>query len=90
MGPWGEPLRGHGEIRARAGKAMSQQQGVRFGHEPLAIAPHGRGIARWWVSMDVPADGTVEEDGGIFLVTLGADGCCTDFREWFNSRSRPA
>ena len=69
---------------------MSQQQGVRFGHEPLAITPDGRGIARWWVSMDVPADGTVEEDEGIFLVTLGDDGRCTDFREWFNSRTRPA
>jgi len=89
-GPWDEPLRGHDEIRAQAGKVMSEQQGVRFGHEPLAITPDGRGIARWWVSVDVPADGTVEEDEGIFLVTLGADGRCTDFREWWNSRSRPS
>jgi hypothetical protein len=64
--------------------------GVRFGHEPLAITPDGRGIARWWVSMDVPAGRTIEEDERIFLVTLGEGGRCTDFREWFNSRSRPA
>ena len=89
-GPWGEPLRGHDEIRAATDKAVSQQRGVRFGHESLAVTPDGRGIARWWVSMDVPADGTVEELEGIFLVTLGDDGRCTDFREWFNNRSRPA
>ena len=89
-GPWSEPLRGHDEIRTQTEQAVSQQEGVRFGHEPLAITPDGRGIARWWVSMDVPAEGTVEEDEGIFLVTLGADGRCTDFREWWNSRSQPA
>jgi hypothetical protein len=88
-GPWGEPLRGHDEIRAQTATAMSQQQSVRFGHEPLAVTPDGRGIARWWASMDVPADGTVAELEGIFLVTLAGDGRCSDFREWFNSRTRP-
>ena len=87
-GPW-DPLRGHDEIRAQTATAMSQQQGVRFGHEPLAITPDGRGIARWWVSMDVPADGTVAELEGIFLVTLEDDSRCSDFREWFNGRTRP-
>ena len=42
------------------------QDAVQFGHEPLAITPDGRGIARWWVSMNVPSEGTVEEDGGSF------------------------
>ena len=32
----------------------------------------------------------IEEDEGIFLVTLDANGRCTDFREWFNSRRRPS
>ena len=89
-GPWSEPLRGHDEIRARTEQAVSHQEGVRFGHESLAITPDGRGIARWWVSMQVPAEGTIEEDEGIFLVTLGPDSRCTDFCEWWNSRSRPA
>ena len=89
-GPWSEPLNGHDEIRARTEQAVAQQEGVRFGHEPLAITPDGRGIARWWVSMDVPAEGTVEEYEGIFLVTLDVEGRCTDFREWWNSSSRPA
>lgn len=88
-GPWGEPLRGHAEIRARTEAAVATQHHIQFGHEPLAITPDGRGIARWWVSTDEP-DGTVEEDEGIFLVTLDADGRCTEFREWWNSRSRAA
>jgi hypothetical protein len=89
-GPWSEPLRGHDEIHARTEQAVSDQDGVRCGHEPLAITPDGRGIARWWVSMRVPDQETIEEDEGIFLVTLDADGRCTDFREWWNSRSKPA
>jgi hypothetical protein len=52
-GPWGEPLRGHDDIRAQTKRAISEQE-------------------------------------GIFLVTLDADGRCTEFREWWNSRSRPA
>ena len=89
-GPWGEPLGGHGEIRARTEQAIANQEDISFGHEPLAITPAGRGIARWWVSVRVPGASTIEEDEGIFLVTLGADGRCTEFREWWNSRSRPA
>lgn len=88
--PWAEPLRGHDEIRARTQQAIEQQDDVQFGHEVLAITPDGRGIARWWVSIGIPADNTIEEDEGIFLVTLDADGRCTEFREWWNSRSRPA
>ena len=88
-GPWSEPLRGHAEIRARTEQAIAEQGEVRFGHEPLAITPDGRGIARWWVSIRTPDD-TIEEDEGIFLVTLGADGRCTGFREWWNTRPRPA
>jgi hypothetical protein len=61
---------------------------VQFGHEVLAITPDGRGIARWWVSFDVPGAGIDLE--GIFLVTLDEAGRCTDFREWWNDRSRPA
>jgi ketosteroid isomerase-like protein len=89
-GPWGEPLRGHDEIRARTERAVATQENIRFAHEPLAITPDGRGIARWWVSMDAPDAGEVEEDEGIFLVTLDGSGLCTEFREWWNSRTRPA
>ena len=88
-GPWDEPLAGHDEIRQRTEQAIASQEDIQFGHEPLAITPDGRGIARWWVSIRSP-DNTIEEDDGIFLVTLDADGRCTDFREWWNSRSRPA
>ena len=84
-GPWDEPLRGHDAIRGRTEEAIAGQEAVRFGHEPLAVTPDGRGLARWWVSLDI-AGGTVVELEGIFLVTLGADGRCTDFREWWNER----
>jgi ketosteroid isomerase-like protein len=89
-GPWDEPLAGHGEIRARTERAVATQQNIRFGHEPLATTPDGRGLARWWVSTEDPVTGAIEEDEGIFLVTLAADGRCTEFREWWNSRTRPA
>jgi hypothetical protein len=89
-GPWTKPLHGHAEIRASFEQAVSRQDDVHFGHEPLAITPDGRGIARWWVSMHIPTEGTTEEDEGIFLVTLGPDGRCQDFREWWTGRARPA
>jgi hypothetical protein len=83
---WDAPLRGHDAIRARTEQAVSGQENVQFGHEVLAITPDGRGIARWWVSFDVPGEGIDLE--GIFLVTLDEAGRCTDFREWWNTRSR--
>jgi ketosteroid isomerase-like protein len=89
-GPWDEPLRGHDEIRARTQQAVGTQENIRFGHEPLAITPDGRGVARWWVSTQDPSSGEIEEDEGIFLVTLDGEGLCTEFREWWNSRRRPA
>src|SRR3954464_1958710 len=87
-GPFGEALRGHDTIRARTDEAVSQQENVRFGHESLAVTADGRGIARWWVSLDAPGASVVEIEG-IFLVTLDDDGLCTDFREWFNSQVSP-
>ena len=85
---WDAPLRGHDAIRARTEQVVSAQENVRFGHEVLAVTPDGRGIARWWVSFDVPGEGIDLE--GVFLVTLDEAGHCSDFREWWNARSRPA
>ena len=82
---WNEPLRGHDQIRARTEEAVAGQEAVRFGHEPLAITPDGRGLAHWWVSLDITGGTTVELEG-IFLVTLDDKGLCTDFREWWNER----
>ena len=69
-GPFGEPLRGHAEIRARTEEAIAEQEEIQFGHEPLAITPDGRGIARWWVSVRAPAEDAIVELEGMFLVTL--------------------
>ena len=82
---WDEPLRGHDAIRTRTAEAVAGQERIRVGHEPLAITPDGRGLARWWVSLDV-GGGTVVDLEGVFLVTLDAEGLCTDFREWWNER----
>jgi lactoylglutathione lyase len=84
-GPFDSPLVGHGEIRARTLAAVSDQREIGFGHEPLAVTPDGRGIARWWVTYRA-RDGTQVRDEGIFLVTLDEHGRCVDFREWWNER----
>jgi ketosteroid isomerase-like protein len=89
-GPWDEPLRGHAEIRAKTDEKVGEQEDIQFGHELLAVTPDGRGIARWWVSLKVKGEDATEDNEGIFLVTLDSDGRCTDFREWWNSRMRPA
>jgi ketosteroid isomerase-like protein len=89
-GPWDEPLRGHAEIRAKTDEKVGEQENIQFGHELLAVTPDGRGIARWWVSLKVKGEDATEDNEGIFLVTLDSDGRCTDFREWWNSRMRPA
>jgi ketosteroid isomerase-like protein len=88
-GPFSHPLRGREEIRARAEQAVSLQEDVRFGHEPLTVTADGRGIAHWWVSYRVPARHIREENDGIFIVSLTADGLCSEFREWWNARQQP-
>lgn len=89
-GPFGATVRGHAEIRARSERSRAEQGPVRFGHEPLAITLDGRGIARWWASVETADEATIEDLEGIFLVTFGPNGRCTDFREWWNTRMRPA
>jgi hypothetical protein len=89
-GPFSAPLCGRDEIEARLREALASQEDVRFEHEPLALTPDGRGICRWWVSIRQRGSGEIEENEGIFLVTLGEDGRCLDFREWWNTRLAPA
>lgn len=90
MGALLRTLCGRDEIEARLREALASQEDVRFGHEPLALTPDGRGICRWWVSIRQRGSGEIEENEGIFLVTLGEDGRCLDFREWWNTRLVPA
>jgi hypothetical protein len=88
-GPFDAPLEGRDAIRAAWAEATGEQQDVRFGSEPLAVTPDGRGLARWWVGFRT-ADGTAEVSlEGIFLVTLDDAGRCTEFREWWNERVQP-
>src|SRR5581483_10780945 len=83
---WDEPLRGHDEIRARTEEAIADQERVRFGHEPLAVTPDGRGLARGWVEIETPAAGTVDPDA-IFLVTRESVRAISGARGGRNSRS---
>jgi ketosteroid isomerase-like protein len=85
-GPFGEPLRGHAEIRSRTEEAVSRQSNIVFEHELLAVTPDGRGLAWWTLTHDIPAVGTRLQDEGVFLVTLDADGRCRKFREWWSER----
>ncbi len=87
-GPFSQPLHGREEIRARVEQAVAVQADVRFGYEPLAVMADGPGIARWWVSYRVPTRRIAEENDGIFIVSLTADGLCSEFREWWNARQR--
>ncbi len=89
-GPFSEPLHGREEIRARVEEAVSVQEDVRFGYEPLAVTADGRGIAHWWVSYRIPTRRAREENDGIFIVALSDDGRCREFREWWNARQQRA
>ena len=84
-GPFAAPLVGREAIR-RAWEVATRgnQQGIKFGYEPLALTEDGRGIARWWASMKSQQTGDAVRMEGIFLVTLAADGLCSEFREWWN------
>lgn len=87
-GPFEEPLRGREAIRERWASAVAGQAGISFGSEPLAVGD-GRGLARWWASFTVPAARLRVRLEGIFQVTLGRDGRCVEFREWFNADEQP-
>ena len=87
-GPSEEPLRGH----ERSGRTEKARGAGRHPVRPRAARDHARrprDRALAGVGARTPPR-TVVELEGIFLVTLDADGLCTDFREWFNVDSRPA
>ena len=83
-GPFTDPIRGREAIRAAWDHATKgQQEDIKFGYETLAVTK-SRGIARWWASMTVKSTGQAVRMEGIFLITLTAEGLCSEFREWWN------
>lgn len=84
-GPFATPLVGRDAIR-RAWEVATRgnQAEIQFGYEPLAITDEGQGVARWWASMKSVQSGDGVRMEGIFLITLAADGLCSEFREWWN------
>ena len=89
-GPFGEPLRGHAEIRARTEEAMAEQEDIRFGHEPLAITPDGRGVARWWVPRMRAPNGTMWRSRASSSSRSTRTGSARTFASGSNADSRPA
>jgi hypothetical protein len=83
-GPFTEPIKGRQAIRdAWKYATQGQQNNIKFDYEVLAVVD-GRGIARWWASMDSLPAGTPVRMEGIFLVELAEDGRCDTFQEWWN------
>jgi hypothetical protein len=83
-GPFTEPIKGKEAIRdAWRYATQAKQDNIKFGYEVLAVVD-GRGIARWWASMESLPSRTPVRMEGIFLVTLATDGRCDVFREWWN------
>lgn len=84
-GPFSEPIRGR-EAIDRAWRIATQQHqtDIRFGSEVLTTTEDGRGVARWWASMNAMPSGQPMRMEGVFLITLDDDGRCRLFREWWN------
>jgi len=88
-GPFGETLRGPGEIRAKWEEASDPPATpVPFDYEVIAVT-ETIGVARWLATHSYPSDGKRFRYDGIFEVALDGDGLCTSFREWWNTREEP-
>jgi ketosteroid isomerase-like protein len=83
-GPFGRRLRGRLMIREAWAEAVETQRNVKFGYEVITATGSG-GIARWWSSADLPADGVRSRTEGIFRLAFDETGLCTSLEEWFNS-----
>ena len=87
--PFDEPARGREAIAKYWSRVTAGQEGVRFGHEILAMADDV-GIARWWASFESVRSDTAVELDGIFVIRMDADGRCEEFREWWHLREHDA
>jgi len=85
--PFEEPARGRKAIADYWSRVTSGHERVRFGHEILAVADD-TGIARWRASFRSTSSGRPVELDGIFVIRMGADGRCKEFREWWHYRER--
>lgn len=63
----------------------STQEEVHFGFEILAASP-AEGIAHWWASFLRSREQKRLELDGICVLSLNAQGRCTQFREWWHKR----
>jgi SnoaL-like domain len=87
--PFDEPCRGRDEIFEYWSDVPRSQENVSFSCEILATTDDV-GIAHWSASfVRVQAKDPVKLDG-VFLVKLGTDGRCTEFREWWHKQEEKA
>jgi ketosteroid isomerase-like protein len=87
-GPFGRRLRGRVMIREAWAEAVEDQDNIEFGYEVLT-ATGGGGIARWWVSTDVPSRKVRARNEGIFRLLFDESGLCRSLEEWWNSTEDP-
>ena len=88
-GPFGELLRGPGQIRAKweeVGDPPADR--VTFEYEVIAVTD-AVGVSRWMATHSYPDDRKLFRYDGVFEVALDGDGLCTSFREWWNMREEP-
>ncbi len=87
--PFDEPCRGRGEILRYWSDVPRSQENVSFSYGILSTTDD-TGIAHWRASfVRLPARERTKLDG-VFLVKMGVDGRCTEFREWWHKQEERA
>ncbi len=83
--PFGKPMRGRATIRAYWEHIPRTQDDIRFHYKVIGLASDG-GTVHWWASfVRLPSGKRLHLDG-VAAVTLGGDGKCRLFREWWHKR----
>lgn len=88
-GPFDTPLHGRQEIAQRWSAATSDQRDIHFEHTPLAIAGD-LAFASWRTTFQRLSTGMLCELDGILVLRFAPDGLCSELREWWLAKERPA
>ena len=84
-GPFGKTLVGREEIRAEWDAHSDPDEVAEMTYEVIAVTPEV-GVTRWLASHTSPREGKRFRYDGVFVITLGEDGLCDSFREWWHTR----
>jgi len=84
--PFLSPLQGREAVKKIWLDVPTTQKDVKFSYKIISIS-EDFGIAEWDASFTrIPAN-TEAELKGIYLVKLDNNGLCTEFHQWWNSKS---